>query len=190
MFKKVLLVAAVLGLSGSAMGVAQAGGRPAKAAPVSGWQQGIRAGTIMFGKAPGATCKPVVGTVASDRKCKITMNGKFVAKDRGYQGTYTGSAIVNYLDPVASSSAAFESGSVTYTIKNMQGVLLKKITLSIDLGTGGVYGFPYDLSQTYWFEERTDVEPGIVLRMEGVSVNQLDANLNPTHTFIDRQSYY
>jgi hypothetical protein len=29
-----------------------------------------------------------------------------------------------------------------------------------------------------------------VLRMNGVSVNQLDANLNPTRTFIDRYAYY
>jgi hypothetical protein len=86
--------------------------------------------------------------------------------------------------------AAFASGSITYKIRNQQGKLLSTVTLNIDLGTGGVYGYPYDLSQSYWIEERTEAEPGMVLRMNGWSVNQLDSHLNPTRTFIDRQQYY
>ena len=31
---------------------------------------------------------------------------------------------------------------------------------------------------------------GIVLRANGWAINKLDANLNPTHTFIDRYSFY
>jgi hypothetical protein len=84
--------------------------------------------------------------------------------------------------------AAFDSGSVTYQIRNLNGVLLKTVTLAIDLGTGGVYGFPFDTSISYWIEERNEQE-GLVLRMDGWAVNQLDANLKPIRTFIDRFEY-
>jgi hypothetical protein len=190
--RKVLLVVAALGLSGSTVAISGAqADRPsaALAAPVESWQQGYRAGTMTFSPIPGATCKPVVGTRASDRRCKLTFSGRFTATDRGYKGTYSGTATVNYLDPTTDNYAAFDSGSVTYKIRNLQGVLLDTVTLGIDLGTGGVYGFPYDTHISYWIEERIDVAPGIVLRMDGWGVNQLDANLQPIRTFIDRYQY-
>jgi hypothetical protein len=188
---KVLMVAAVLGLSGSTVVGVQAAERPAaaKAAPITSWQQGYRAGTMQFSAIPGATCKPVVGTRASDRRCKLTFSGKFTATDRGYKGTYSGTATINYLDPTTDNYAAFDSGSVTYQIRNTQGVWLSTVTLGIDLGTGGVYGFPYDTAISYWIEERIDTAPNIVVRMDGWGVNQLDANLQPIRTFIDRYQY-
>ena len=189
--RKVLLVVAALGLTGSTVAIsgAQADRPAAVAAPVMSWQQGYRAGTTTFSPIPGATCKPVVGTRASDRRCKMTFSGKFTATDRGYKGTYSGTATINYLDPTTDNYAAFDSGSVTYKIRNLQGVLLDTVTLGIDLGTGGVYGFPYDTHISYWIEERIDVAPGIVVRMDGWGVNQLDANLQPIRTFIDRYQY-
>ena len=144
---------------------------------------------MKFTAIPGATCKPELGTKASDRRCKLTISGRFSATDRGYKGTYSGTATVNYLDPTTDNYAAFDSGTVTYQIRNLQGVLLDTVTLYIDLGTGGVYGFPYDTAISYWIEERIDTAPNIVVRMNGWGVNQLDAQLRPIRTFIDRYEY-
>jgi hypothetical protein len=192
---KVLLVTAVLGLTGSTVTVAQAE-RPStehaarvRVSPVQDWQAGVRAGTTKFSAVPGATCKPKLGTRASDRRCKLTISGKFTATDRGYKGTYAGTATVNYPDPANSDYAAFDSGSVTYQIRNLQGQLLDTVTMYIDLGTGGVTGYPYDLSIGYWYEERHDGDPDLVVRSEGVGINQLDASLNPIRTFVDRLAY-
>ena len=190
MFKKLMILVASMGLGGSTVAVVQAAERPAASVAISGWQDGHRAGTMRFSATPGATCKPKVGTRASDRRCKLKFSGRFASPSRGYTGTYSGSAIVNYLNPSESSSAAFDSGSVTYQVRDTNGKWLGSIKLDIDLGTGGVYGFPYDTSITYEIEERMFSPPGIVMRMNGWGVNQLDSDLNPIRTFIDRSDYY
>jgi hypothetical protein len=127
--------------------------------------------------------------MASDRRCKVTFSGRFVARDRGYMGTYSGTATIRYLDPGTSSYAAFDSGSVTYQVRDQHDVWLNSVTLQIDLGTGGITGFPYDMSVSYWIEERIDSAPGIVLHLNGWAVNQLDANLSPIRKFVDRSEF-
>ncbi|MCU1360542.1 MAG: hypothetical protein JWN99_1831 [Ilumatobacteraceae bacterium] len=188
---KVLMVAAAVGLAGTTVAVAQAADRPSAAvvSTIVDWQAGLRAGTTQFSSAPGATCKPVVGTKASDRSCKLTISGKFTATDRGYKGTYSGTATINYLDPTTSNYAAFTSGIVTYKVYNLSGKLLGTVPMSIDLGSGGVFGFPYDLTVTYTYEERHTGDPDLVIRSEGTGLNQLDANLAPIRTFIDRMAF-
>ena len=186
---KVMLVAAALGLTGSTVAMAQTVERPSAArVTIDDWQVGHRAGTTQFQKVAGATCRPKDGTLASDRRCKLVFSGKFISTDNGYKGTYSGSAMINYLSPLDNHTASFESGSITYTIRTTSGAWVGQATLAIDLGTGGVYGYPYDLSISYWYEERSSNDE-LVMRLEGVGVNALDANLQPIRTFIDRLAY-
>lgn len=189
---RVLLVACLVALTGSTAAIAGpsvGGGAAANRAVVSNWQDGIRAGTTTFSSKPGATCKPKVGTKESDRHCAMAFSGKFTATDRGYHGTYSGTATIGYPDPANSPYAAFEAGSVTYTIRDASNHLIGAYTLAIDLGTGGVSGYPYDLVIAYSIEERSFDANDLVLRMEGTGVNQLDGALNPVRTFIDRLAF-
>jgi hypothetical protein len=163
-------------------------GATAAAASVSSWEAGIRAGTTKLSSATGASCKPRVGTTAADRRCKLTFWGNFKATDRPYHGTYYGTAFVTYQDPATTNYASFDSGSVTYKILAADGTLIRYLTLAIDTGTGGINGFPYDLSMSYAFEERNE-EAGVVERLTGSGVNALDANLTPIRTFIDRLAF-
>lgn len=186
-----MLVVAALGLSGSTVATVSADApakRPSARAVIENWQVGYRAGTTQFQKVAGATCRPKDGSLASDRRCKIVFSGKFVSTDRGYKGTYSGSAMIEYYSPADNNAAAFTSGSITYTVRTASGAWVGTTTLAIDLGTGGVYGYPYDLSISYWYEERSSNDE-LVLRSEGVGVNQLDANLKPIRTFIDRLAF-
>ena len=144
---------------------------------------------MKFTAIPGATCKPELGTKASDRRCKMTFSGKFSATDRGYKGTYSGTATVNYLDPTTDNYAAFDGGSVTYQIRNLQGVLLETVTLASTSGPAACTASRTTRAISYWIEERIEAEPDIVLRMDGWGVNQLDAKLRPIRTFIDRYEY-
>jgi hypothetical protein len=156
--------------------------------PVNEWLTGVRAGTTKITSEPGATCKPKIGTTAADRRCKLTFSGRFTGTDKGYHGTYSGTAYIRYLDPATSNYAAWDAGTVTYVVRGPNNAVLATLHLAIDLGTGGVFGYPYDLSLAYAIEERDDMD-SIVLRMSGTGVNQLDANLNPIRTFIDRIGY-
>jgi hypothetical protein len=160
----------------------------ASAQPVNEWLTGVRAGTTKITSEPGASCKPKIGTTAADRRCKLTFSGKFTGTDLGYHGTYAGTAYIRYLDPANSNYAAWDAGTVVYQVRGSNGALLATLSEQIDLGTGGVFGYPYDLSLSYAIEER-NVTGTVVLRMTGTGVNQLDANLNPIRTFIDRIGY-
>ena len=155
---------------------------------ISAWYEGVRAGTTAFTTATGATCRPKVGTTAADRRCKIVYSGRFTATDRGYRGTYSGSAFITYLDPATDNYAAFDNGTITYKIWDNDGNWLGKRVLYVDSGTGGIFGFPYDLSIRYTVEERNEHDT-LVLRMSGVGVNALGNRLQPVRRFIDRIRY-
>jgi hypothetical protein len=158
---------------------------------VHAWFAGVRAGTTrIFASGPDATCRPVVGTRESDRWCKVTFSGRFRATDQPYHGTYSGSAFIHYLDPATNNAAAWDRGTVTYRILNPDGSLLAVMPLAVDGGTGGLFGYPFDLVHTYAIEERGDeVTFRVVLRMTGTGINQLDPNLRPIRTFVDRIGY-
>jgi hypothetical protein len=159
-------------------------------AHLNDWFAGVRAGSTKFTSGTNATCQPKVAKTVADTRCKVTLSGRFKATDQPYHGTYSGVAYVRYLDPKNSSYAAWDAGGVTYTVYDAQGTLLAKGDIRIDLGTGGVFGYPFDLSLSYAIEERTEAEgPGLVLRMTGVGINQLDGNLNPVRVFTDRLQY-
>ena len=191
----VLVGAAALILVGTTVPVAAAAATtstapaavvPAALGNLQNWHAGVRAGSTKFTSGPGATCQPKVAKKPSDTVCMLTFSGRFTGTDQGYHGTYAGTATVRWLDPAENTYAAFESGGVTYTIYDAKGTLLGTPTLRIDLGTGGINGFPFDLTMGYTIEERTDVEPGLVIRMSGTGINQLDKNLNPVRVFTDR----
>jgi hypothetical protein len=179
---------------------AQAGQGTAKTGPaatptttlphLNDWFAGVRAGSTKFSSGTNANCQPKVAKVPADLRCKLTISGRFKATDQPYHGTYSGTAYIRYLDPKADNYAAWDAGGVTYTVYNANGTLLAKGDIRIDLGTGGVFGFPFDLSISYAIEERTEEEgPALVLRMSGVGINQLDGNLNPVRVFTDRIGY-
>ncbi len=156
------------------------------------WQVGIRAGTTTFSSGPGAQCTPrKVGATLAQRRCIVRVEGRFVSQDRGWKGRYQGRATVVY--PVQEEgqplfdSAAFDSGNVSYFVRETDGTWVGRLDMYVDLGTGGVYGFPNDLDISYWIEERNE-EVG-VLNMEGVGINKLNDNLQPVRTFIDRLPY-
>jgi hypothetical protein len=128
----------------------------APAVPVTEWLTGVRAGTTKITSEPGATCKPKIGTTAEDRRCKLTFSGRFTGTDKGYHGTYSGTAYIRYLDPAGSNYAAWDAGTVTYVVRGPDNAVLSTLHLAIDLGSGGVFGYPYDLSLSYAIEERDD----------------------------------
>ena len=165
--------------------VPSAAGAATPAPVIQHWYAGVEAGTTTLGTAAGATCKPLLGTKATDSRCLVTFSGRWVATDQPYHGTYSGTAYVNYLDPKNSSYAAWDQGVITYVVRDASGKLLKTVTGGIDSGTGGIQGYPYDLSLTYAIEVRNEQE-NFLERMSGTGLNKLDANLKPIRTFIDR----
>lgn len=163
------------------------------AADVPGtWQEGVRAGTTTFGTAPGARCRPQVpGATLAQRRCVVTVSGRFVAEDPGWKGRYQGRSTVVYPEqqpgePVF-DSAAFDSGSVSYFVRESDGSWLGRLDMYVDLGTGGIYGFPGDLDVSWWIEERNEMIG--VVRLTGVGVNQLDDELQPVRRYIDRSAF-
>jgi len=156
------------------------------------WQVGIRAGTTTFSSGPEARCTPKkVDATLAQRRCIVRVEGRFVSYDKGWKGRYEGRSTVVY--PVQEEgqplfdSAAFDSGNVSYFVREMDGTWVGRLDMYVDLGTGGVYGFPNDLDISYWIEERNEMVGR--LEVQGVGVNKLNADLEPIRTFIDRLPY-
>ena len=160
---------------------------PAAAPVIQHWYAGVQAGTTTFVPSDGAevTCKPLLGTKASDAYCNVQFTGKWKATDQPYHGTYYGVAKIHYIDPKNSNYAEWQTSTVVYLIRDASNKLIKTETAAIDSGTGGVFGYPYDLSISYTIEIRNE-QDNFLERMSGIGVNQLDANLKPVRTFIDR----
>ena len=180
------LLAAASGAAATSAATAPPPAKTSTSAPtISTWYEGVRAGTTRFVAAPGAACQPKTSAALADRRCKIVYSGRFTAKDRGYRGTYSGSAFITYLYPDIDNYAAFDNGSITYRIWRTDGTWLGKRSLQVDSGTGGVAGFPGDMSVSFAIEERN--EPArLVLRMSGDGFNALGKNLSLTRTYLNR----
>lgn len=190
-------VAAMVALPGatataSAPSPAAATSVPATAGVPSTWQVGVRAGTTSFASGPNARCRPLApDATLAQRRCVVRVEGRFTAEDRGWKGRYQGKATVVYPEQVEGEplfdSAAFDSGTISYYVREGDGTWVGRLDMYVDLGTGGIYGFPRDLDISYWIEERNEMVG--VLRMTGVGVNALDDDLQPVRRFIDRLAF-
>lgn len=116
--------------------------------------------------------------------------GRFVANDRDWKGRYQGRSTVVYSEqqPGEPVYAAFDSGTVSYFVRESDGSWLGRLDMYVDTGTGGIYGFPGDIDISWWIEERDEMDR--VLGMNGVGINQLDDDLQPIRRYIDRSEYY